>query len=142
MPGRCDGGSQVLHRWSKENFGKVTSELEELRVQLEVLKAGLHSRAEERVVTDKMDELLYREEMMWLQRSRITWLKEGDRNMSYFHRQVVWRARKNKIRRLKISIGSWVENLEEMQKMAMDHFKHLYQDDSGVSPTFLLGLIE
>jgi hypothetical protein len=37
-------------------------------------------RTEERAITDKMDELLYREEMMWLQRSRITWLTEGDQN--------------------------------------------------------------
>jgi hypothetical protein len=29
-----------------------------------------------------------------------------------------------------------------MQKMAMDFFKHLYQADLGVSPAFLLGLIE
>jgi hypothetical protein len=33
-----------------------------------------------RRVTDKMDELLYREEMMWLQRSRLAWLKEGNKD--------------------------------------------------------------
>jgi hypothetical protein len=48
----------------------------------------------------RMDELLYREEMMWLQRSRISWLQEGDRNMRYFHRKAVSRAKKNKIVRL------------------------------------------
>jgi hypothetical protein len=36
----------------------------------------------------KMDELLYREEMLWLRRSRITWLKEGDRNTNFFHRRL------------------------------------------------------
>ena len=52
-----------------------------------------------------MNELLYREEMLWLQRSRIVWLKEGDRNTKMFHRKAVWRARKNKIRGLADEAG-------------------------------------
>lgn len=62
----------------------------------------LCSRAAVRQISDRMDELLYREEMMWLQRSRIAWLKEGDQNTSYFHKQAVWRARKNKIKKAEI----------------------------------------
>jgi hypothetical protein len=68
----------ALRLWSKENFGKVTADLEALRSRLELLKSDPEaSRTEIRSVTDKMDELLYREEMMWLQRSRMAWLKEG-----------------------------------------------------------------
>ena len=52
-----------------------------------------------------MNELLYQEEMMWLQRSRISWLKEGDRNTKFFKNKAVWRARKNKIRQLTDSVG-------------------------------------
>jgi hypothetical protein len=74
----------ALRVWSKRNFGSVTGELNALRITLEELKNNPQcERREIRQVTDKMDELLYREEMMWLQRSRVAWLKEGDKNTSY-----------------------------------------------------------
>jgi hypothetical protein len=41
-----------------------------------------------------MDELLYREEMMCLQRSHIAWLKEGDRNTKNIHRKKMGRGKR------------------------------------------------
>jgi hypothetical protein len=41
-------------------------------------------REEIRRVTDSMNELLYREEMMWMQHSRIDWLREGDQSTKFF----------------------------------------------------------
>lgn len=39
-----------------------------------------------RKVTEELDELLLREEILWSQRSRATYLHEGDRNMDWFKR--------------------------------------------------------
>lgn len=90
LKGVMDGLNRVqraLRSWSKQHFGSVSKELEELRAELEEVHMGPnHNRAAVRAITDRMDELLYREEMMGLQRSRIAWLKEGDRNTTYFHR--------------------------------------------------------
>jgi hypothetical protein len=89
----------ALRSWSRKNSGMVTQELDALRMELEEVKDDpLCSKTEVRRISDRMDELLYREEMLWLQRSRIAWLKEGDQNTSYFHKQAVWRAHKNKIK--------------------------------------------
>ena len=62
-------------------------------------------REEIRKIMDKMNKLIYEEEMLWMQRSRISWLKDGDHNTKYFQSKAVWRARKNKIRSLTDSIG-------------------------------------
>jgi hypothetical protein len=43
--------------------------------------------------------------MMWLQWSRISWLKEGNRNTKKIHRKAAGPAKKNKIKLLKREDG-------------------------------------
>jgi hypothetical protein len=132
-----------LRHWSKNNFGAMTGELDKLRRELEEVKARtVVSRADIHVITDRMDELLYHEEMMWLQRSRISWLKEGDRNTGFFHRQARWWARKNKIRILKKVDGTWSESPQGMKEMALSFFGVLYYMDDEVVPDMVLDHIE
>jgi hypothetical protein len=78
-----------LKRWSRKNFRAVTLELEQPRQKLEELgdQDTDHAREKGKEIQNRMDKLLYREEMMWLQRSQISWLKEGDRNTKFFSSQ-------------------------------------------------------
>lgn len=87
-----------------------------------------------RQVTDNMNDLLYREEMLWLQRSRVSWLKEGDRNTKFFHSRAVWRAKKNKILKLRDSEGTVHSSTTEMKRMATDYFQKLYTADPKLGP--------
>jgi hypothetical protein len=131
----------ALRFWSKKNFGSVTNELEALKAKLEELKSSFTAERQEiRRITNKMNELLYREEMMWLQRSRVAWLREGDKNTSYFHRQAVWCARKNRIKKLRDNDENWQETPQVLKCMATDFFNNLYQADPGVVPDELVNL--
>jgi len=133
-----------MQAWSREKFGSVRRKLEELRVELASLN-GLtddESRMKAKETAKAMNEMLYREEMMWLQRSRINWLKEGDRNTRYFHRKARWRAKKNRIRKLKREDGSWCANQEEMKGMASQYFSDLFSKDMSINPDDLTNLFD
>src|SRR4051812_22675998 len=79
--------------------------------------------------------------MMWRQRSRASWLREGDQNTKFFHRKASWRHKKNSIRKLKNSEGTWVVKKEELNTMTIDFFKQLYEKDNEVAPFELLELL-
>jgi hypothetical protein len=85
-----------------------------------------------------MQELLYREEMLWLQRSRVTWLKEGDRNTKFFYQKAVWRARRNKIKKLKDNDGSWKDVPTDMERMDTSYFKELFTRDPSLNSSRLI----
>jgi hypothetical protein len=131
-----------LNAWSKTAFGSVVKEIEKSRTRLEELMLMNADRQEIREVTDRMNELLYREEMMWLQRSRITWLREGDRNTKFFHRKAVWRARKNKIKGFQDDEGVWHTNGDHMKTMATEYFQNIFSADPDILPEHVLNLFE
>jgi hypothetical protein len=79
-------------------------------------------------VSRRMDELLEREELMWLQRSRIAWLKEGTeiQNTKYFHRRAAHRAKKNRIKLLRKEDGQTTKIKAEMEGMTGFFYEFVY----------------
>jgi hypothetical protein len=73
-------------KWIFEKFGAVTKEMNVLKLKIEEQDPIINKQELDRLRMH-MDELLYREEMMWLQRSRVMWLKEGDRNTIFSTRR-------------------------------------------------------
>jgi hypothetical protein len=143
IAGKLKGVMSALKTWSKEKFGAVTRELERLHKELEELheKDPKEVGADMEKLWNQMDELLYWEEMMWLQRSHISWLKEGDRNTKNFHQRAAGRAKKNRIKMLKTQ-GGRVTKDKEMEFLATEFFKQLYQADPTVRPLHITSLYD
>jgi hypothetical protein len=132
----------ALKQWSLTHFSSVRKELETLRAQLASLQATNADSGAVKETIRNMNDLLYREEMLWLQRSRVAWLREGDRNTKFFHQPAAWRARKNRIRKLRRGDGVWVHDMNEMIGMVNDYFKTLYDKDDNVNPQVVSSLFE
>jgi hypothetical protein len=135
---------KALKSWSREKFGRVDKEIKKLNARLEWLYSHnphLHTY-EIKHVTARLDELLLREEMLWRQRSRVTWLKEGDQNTKFFHRRATWRAKKNSIKILKTMDDQVIQNKEEILSYAKDYYSAFFTKDETVDPTELLDIIQ
>lgn len=53
----------------------------------------------ESLLKEELDEILRQEEVYWQQKSRITWLKEGERSANFFHKSTLILQKWNKILR-------------------------------------------
>lgn len=131
---------RCLQSWSKAKFKNIGKELEKARNNLSALLLVNSDSAAIQRATDHMNELLYREEMLWLQRSRINWLKEGDRNTRFFHSKAVWRAKKNQIKSLRDADGTVYSMTTEMERLASNYFQEVYRADPNLDQSKVTSL--
>ena len=78
------------------------------------------------IVRRELNGLLDDEEIYWAQRSRVHWLKEGDRNMKFFHARVSKRRKLNMITRIWDKHGRWCEDKDSIANAAITYFENIY----------------
>lgn len=66
--------------------------------------------------------LLKMEEILWRQKSRASWLKEGDRNTRFFHKMAGLRSSFNTIRKLKVG-ERWIYDATTIQDVIEEYFR-------------------
>ena len=124
--------STNLKHWDRTTFGSVKEEIRSLKLQLESMRADPSRTAptrQEEKVKDRLIELYHREDVMWRQRSRITWLAAGDKNTKFFHLRASRRRLKNKIKCLLRHDGTTVEDAAEMECMVTDFYKNMFTSE-------------
>ncbi|KAL8140802.1 LOW QUALITY PROTEIN: hypothetical protein V2J09_006823 [Rumex salicifolius] len=104
-----------LLEWNKHSFGNITERKNKLIDELE--DAQLQS---------EMETMLHQEEILWLQKSRETWLKEGDKNTSFFHASTIIRRKRNKIEAIPNDNGDWVESKDGIKAITTSFFRNHY----------------
>jgi hypothetical protein len=92
-----------LHKWDKTVLKRTKNSLRRTQPELEkVVRQTMspENLARQRELSEEIEKLLEIEELHWAQRSRVNWLKYGDRNRNYFHNAASMRSKKNRIKKL------------------------------------------
>jgi hypothetical protein len=129
----------VLKSWAKS----LPSPSQERRKAQDIL-AQHHAQSEDVEITkevlDKEAELQQSfhkacllEEEHWRQKSRSLWLKAGDRNTTFFHKQAQARKSYNSIAEIKDG-NSTYKDFESIKKAAFNHFQNLYREEGVTDP--------
>ncbi|XP_077252082.1 uncharacterized protein LOC143891391 [Tasmannia lanceolata] len=74
--------------------------------------------------------ILLHEKISWRQKSRVKWLKEGDKNTTYFHAMASVRRRGSRIEFLEAE-GEKIIDKDEITGVILEFYKKLYSSDGS-----------
>eukprot|EP00253_Pinus_taeda_P018458 PITA_18458 len=102
--------------------------MEELQ-QIDILEGIQEERTkEEGMILNQLEERRKQEEILWKQKSRVQWLREGERNTKFFHKAMVQHRQRNKIFSIKNQEVQIVLQHEEIEKVLVNHFKNILRE--------------
>ncbi|XP_059629976.1 uncharacterized protein LOC132272928 [Cornus florida] len=79
-----------------------------------------------------LENLFGKEETLWAQKSRVKWLREGDRCSSYLYHKVKQRRSWNSITALESTNGVYSEDHDVMKEGLVHFYKQLYTDPDSI----------
>ncbi len=95
-------------------------------VQLENCLMEEYNSSEVNLLRREVNVLVEKEEVFWRQGSRVSWLKEGDRNTQFYHACASQRQKTNTILGLRDDHGVWHSAAMAINTIAVDYFHNLF----------------
>ena len=131
----------ILKAWNIEVFGKVETNKEDALRRVSFWddrekERGLVLEEVEECAKAGVDFKIWAlmEEISWRQKSRETWLKEGDRNTGFFHRMANAHRRRNCLNSISIN-GRKLVKEADIKDGLVNTFKNLLSAPAGWSPS-------
>ena len=83
-----------------------------------------------------------KEDDMWRQRLRISWLQSGDRNTGFFHEKASARYKKNFIDGFLDENGRWLEGDEHVEELMLQNYERLFTSSGPTNFEEILDAIQ
>ncbi|KAH7573117.1 hypothetical protein JRO89_XS03G0071700 [Xanthoceras sorbifolium] len=129
------GRYELCTRKRKVKWKRLARGNLQVGVRVNEIRVGSKQGSEESGETQVLDverylnALLAREDVYWKQRSRVSWLQNGDRNTRFFHSQASKRKKINNISGLFDSHGRWTEKVAGIESIAVSYFVGIFSSD-------------
>ncbi|PPR92692.1 hypothetical protein GOBAR_AA27977 [Gossypium barbadense] len=120
------------------DFNVILDDAEKESIDGPITNSNINRLREAR---NKLSNLYSKEEGYWAQRSRISWLREGDRNTKFFHVRATNRQKQNNIERLKDHSGRWVYDTKGICKIVGNYFQNLFKSSIDYNDEMEMGYI-
>lgn len=121
-----------LKVWNKEVFGNVNVPITDLEERLGMVQSAIVAQGysddlldEEVCLQAELNSFLSLRNEMLRQKSRVDWLKDGDRNITFFHRCVKLKQTRSSISALRID-GELVSDLNRISDHLIKYFTDLF----------------
>ena len=83
---------------------------------------------EEGEILTQIEERRKQEEIMWKHKSKVQWLREGEINTCFFHKEMIQYRHHIRIFSLHDSEGNRLVQHEDMETLLVDHFHNLLSE--------------
>jgi hypothetical protein len=122
-----------LKEWEKTSSNPIQNKVKEKKLQLEKIQEEMETKEvqqshimTEQKIHKEYIQALNEEEIIWRLKSRSLWLKAGDQNTSFFHRQSKVRLWSNQISEIKTLEGEIIKDFDQIKQQTTNHFHKLY----------------
>ena len=73
-----------------------------------------------------LDTVLNQEEEIWVLKSKVNWMIQGDRNTAFYHVSTLVRRKRNKILAIKTAVSDWIQQEEVVKDFVKNGYSEIY----------------
>ena len=136
MMEKIEGVAGSLVNWSAKslhNLGKQIKNTEKALKEVQQRRITTANCDTCNRLEAKLDDLNCKQEAYWYMRSRVSEVRDGDKNTKYFHHKASHRRSRNRMKGLLDSEGIWHEDEDKMQEIVEQYYHDLFTSTDPTS---------
>lgn len=122
----------ALRSWNKRHFGFIKGKIRKLLFEIDSIQHMLPSanNRAKLVLRINLDEQYQREQILWRQKSRDSWLIQKELNTKFFYTLTIIRRKRNSISSIKNSDHLWVSSRMDIENLFVLFCKDMFNSSS------------